>query len=117
MEIEDNLLALAKYQTQARDRGKDFKESPIGHAMVLDSFRYNDLPTLKRDIWLSLPSSLPSSDLTPEALRQVHTFYKQLDDLEAIKGSISVAQRKMDKEREMEELIATLIQKGNPLAV
>jgi hypothetical protein len=41
LEIEDNLLALAKYQTQATDRGKSFK-GPIGHAMVLDGFRYNN---------------------------------------------------------------------------
>jgi len=117
MEIADNLSVLAKYESQATDRGKDFKESPIGHAMVLDGFRYNDLPTLKRDAWRSLLPSLPNSDLTAEELRQIHTFYRQLDDLESIKGSAGVAKRRMDKEREMKKVIAALIQNGNPLTV
>jgi hypothetical protein len=62
LEIADNLSALAKYQSQATGRGKSFK-GPIGHAMVLDGFRYNDLPKQKRDAWLSLLPSLPISDL------------------------------------------------------
>jgi len=117
MEIEDNLPALGKYQSQAKDRGKDFKKSAIGHAMILDGYRYNALPTLKQGVWLSLLPSLPNSDLTADELRRIHTFYKQLDNLESVKGSITAAKRKMDNEREMEELISTLIQNGNPLAL
>ena len=83
--------------------------------MMLDGFRYNDLPNLKRIAWLSLLPSLPNSDLTEEELRQVHVFHKQLDDLESIKGSIRAQQHKMNKELEMEKLIAALIHRGNPL--
>lgn len=115
LEIESNLLALAKYQTQAIDRGKSFK-GPIGHALVLDGFRYNDLPKLKRDAWSALMPSLSTSDLTAEELRQVHAFYGQLDELDAIKGRTSATTRKMDNEREMEKLVTTLIQTGNRLA-
>ncbi len=60
--------------------------------------------------------SLPTSDLTAEELRQVHAFYGQLGELDTIKGRTSATERKMDNEREMEKLVAALIQTGNPLA-
>jgi len=84
--------------------------------MVLDGFRYNDLPKLKRDVWSALMPSLPTSDLAAEELRQVHAFYGQLDELDTIKGRTSATERKMDNEREMEKLVAALIQTGNLLA-
>ncbi len=84
--------------------------------MVLDGFRYNDLPTLKHNVWLSLLPSLPTSDLSEEELRKVHTFYGQLDELDSIKERTTAMKRKMDNERELEQRIAALIQSRNPLA-
>jgi len=115
LEIEDNLLALSKYRTQATDRGKSFK-GPIGHAMVLDGFRYNTLPKLKREAWLALMPSLPTSDLTADELRQIHALYRQLEELDSIKGRTTQPSETMDNEREIEELVAALVDTGNPLS-
>jgi len=84
--------------------------------MVLDGFRYNALPKLKRDAWLALMPSLPTSDLTDEELRQVHKFYRQLEELDTIKVRPTQPSETMNNEREMEERVAALVETGNPLA-
>jgi hypothetical protein len=115
LEIESNLVVLTKYQAAAKDRGKDFSQAPMGHALVLDGFKYNDLPKLDRAVWLSLLPRLPDSDLSPQELNQIHTFYKELENLDAIKKSIGPADQKMDKERDLENPLAAVNQGGNPL--
>lgn len=114
-EIDANIKALANYLDAARKRGAGFSQSHIGHAQMLDGFRYNALPNLKREVWSSLLASLPDSDLSSNEVKRVHGFYEQLDQLESLKASIELARKKMDKEREMETLISELLQNGNPL--
>ena len=116
MEIDDNLQALAKYQNLAKKRGEDFAGAPIGHAMVLDGFRFNSLPKLSRDAWFSMLPNLHHSNLSVEELKSIRDFYKQVENLESIKATIHPADRERDKEREMEQLLDALVQRENPLA-
>src|ERR1051326_8756332 len=101
-EIQANLNALTNYTDAARTRGEGFSRSLIGHARVLDGFRLNALPDLKRDVWLSLLPSLPKSDLNLDEMKNTHEFYEQLEKLKVLKSSIDPSRRQRDVERQME---------------